>query len=312
MDRKTCFVTGATGCLGRNLIDVLTKDDWKIIVLHRKSSNIKMFDDFVNVETRQVNLHDIEDVQRVIGEGGDALFHLAANVSHDHKNLDEQYLDNVVSTRNLALSSIGKIKRFIYCSTGAVGLEGQIDSNYVHTKAISEQVIQAANQQGLDTVILRPIICVGRYDTRNYSKIVHLIKKGKMKRAIPGSIVFCSASAVAEAHLSAYKNGVSGQVYWLGGELVSWYAFMKEIAKNLNKKIKSPYSLKFFRFLIQLQQLVVRNPEITTTLVDLICSESGDVLETEYIKSFIELGYQPKTLSFLVKEMCDWVQQNDK
>jgi dihydroflavonol-4-reductase len=311
MNKKTCFVTGATGCLGRNLIDVLIKDDWKIIVLHRESSNVKIFENNDNIETRQVNLHDIEDVQRVIGGGGDALFHLAANVSHDHKNLDEQYLDNVVSTRNLALSSIGRIKRFIYCSTGAVGLEGKIESNYVRTKAISEQAIQAANQQGLDTVILRPIICVGRYDNRNYSKIVHLIKKGAMKRAIPGSIVFCSASAVAEAHLSAYKNGGSGQTYWLGGELVSWYSFMNEIAKNLNKKIKPPYSLKFFRFLIQLQQLVVRNPEITTILVDLICSETGDVLESEYTKSFVDLGYKPKTLSFLVKEMCDWVEQNE-
>ena len=116
------IVTGATGCVGRNLVDELLKDNWEVMVLHRKSSNVNRLKGLA-IKLIEVDLHDFYSVINAIPEGFDAIFHAAGNVSHWPLEADIQYKDNVIATRNLVkVAELRKVKRFIFTSTGATFL----------------------------------------------------------------------------------------------------------------------------------------------------------------------------------------------
>src|SRR6185369_6655066 len=116
---KTCCVTGATGCVGRNLVEELKENNWDIIVLHRKSSDLTRLSG-CKVRIREVDLHDLSSVRAAVPTSIDAMFHVAANTSHWAAEKDEQWKDNVLATRNLVRVAIEKrIGRFIFTSTGA-------------------------------------------------------------------------------------------------------------------------------------------------------------------------------------------------
>ncbi len=75
------YLTGGTGCVGRNLLDELLKNNWEVIVLHRRSSDLSKLDG-CDVEFREVDLHWGHSVVKAISEPADALFHTAGNVSY--------------------------------------------------------------------------------------------------------------------------------------------------------------------------------------------------------------------------------------
>lgn len=78
---KTALITGATGCVGRNIVDVLLEAGWDVTVLHRKTSNLKILDG-CKVQFQEVDLYDLDSVLRATAKGADAIFHVAGNTSH--------------------------------------------------------------------------------------------------------------------------------------------------------------------------------------------------------------------------------------
>jgi len=328
IQQKTAYITGATGCVGRNLVDILLEKQWKIIVLHRKSSDLTKLAG-LNVECREVELHDYYSVNNALHSKADVLFHIAANVTHNPVHHQNQFRDNVLSTDVLSSMCATQhiVDRFIYCSTGAVArtdnfsLEqiNTIRSGYIKTKKLSELIIRKAIVHGgLDAVILRPIIVVGKYDYNNYSQIFNLIKRGKLTRSIPGELAFCNARDVAAAHLSAYYNGKKGETYYLDGEYTTWHDFCCRIANLLNvKKPKKPLPLWFYylvsHLMLEWQHITKKEALITPELLDLMCLETYDVVTTEEkIKTINDLRYSSSSLDISLNECYTWLKDNNK
>lgn len=59
---KTAYVTGGTGCVGRNLIDELLGQGWHVIAAHRKSSNTSRLAG-LTVELKEVDFYDPTSVE---------------------------------------------------------------------------------------------------------------------------------------------------------------------------------------------------------------------------------------------------------
>ena len=157
-------MTGATGCVGRNLVNELLSDGWQVTALHRRSSDLTRLDG-CDVRFQEVNLHDEASTMRAIREPADAIFHAAANTSHWPAERQQQFMDNVVATRNLTKASLAAaVKRFIFTSTGATlpyqgadeRLAGKIDNGYIRTKRLSELEIFKSAEEGLDAVLTSP------------------------------------------------------------------------------------------------------------------------------------------------------------
>ena len=316
---KHAYVTGATGCVGRNLVDVLLHAGWSVTVLHRPSSDLSRLDG-CDVSFQPVDLYSLESVRNAIPEGVDALFHPAGNVSHWSADADRQWKDNVLATRNLVEAALEKrVGRFIFTSTGAVMLYGEVDEaaaqnikqGYIRTKRLSELEVIKGIERGLDAVVMRPIIVVGKYDYNNYAHIFRLIKYKRLRIAIPGKIAFCHAADVAKAHLSAYENGRCGERYMLAGPYASWRDFFQEAADCMGVKAHIRAVPKpIFAAMAYIQEFIARfthkEPELTSDVVFLLQEVPESFFDAQRL-SERELGYSSASLPAMIKDCYDWL-----
>jgi len=159
------LVTGATGFIGRYLIEDLLKNDYEIKVLTRQTSyKNKNIDIFVGDITKKETIADaFQDIQVV--------FHNAA-YAMDWGSKSEFYKVNVEGTRNIAdMCEEKKIPRLIFTSSaGVYGFPNSIQDinednekkpfNYYHkSKLESEYVLQKYTD--LNVSIIRPCLVLG-------------------------------------------------------------------------------------------------------------------------------------------------------
>lgn len=313
---KTACVTGATGCVGRNLVDELLKDRWHVIVLHRKTSDLSKLSG-CDVEFREVDLCCADSTEKSIPQNVHAVFHVAGNVSHWRKHAKQQWRDNVLATRNLISASLQKqVGRFIFCSTGATSGFMKVDpkkikSGYIRTKRLAEIEVDKGADAGLDTVILKPIIVIGRYDYNNYSNFFKFLKDSKFKPSLPGSLMFCHAQDVARGHIQAFESGKRGETYFLFGEHHSWYDVFVKITDLL--KVRHPfrpfpvwaYYITSY-FMLWYSSISGKEPLLTPELIYLMCS-TNEIMAKEDEKSKRDLNYKSASLDDALQDCYDWL-----
>lgn len=315
---KIALVTGATGCVGRNLVDVLRAASWDVIVLHRKSSDLTRLAG-TGVRFQEVDLHDLADVRRAIPENVNALFHVAGNTSHWSREQKGQWKDNVLATRNLVQAALEKkVERFIFTSTGATRFYQETDEElakkipvpYVRTKRLSELEVYAGIAKGLQAIILHPIIVIGEYDYNSYGQIFDFIRSGK-SIAFPGKITFCHAMDVAKAHLSAYETGRPGERYVLGGTYAPWQECFQAIAdvQGTGTKIAAAPTL-VWKVIGHASELMAtftrRKPQITPALINLV-KEEPEISVYDQNRTLRDLGYSSRSLETMVRDCYDWL-----
>lgn len=320
---KRALITGATGCIGRNIVDVLEKDSWEIFVLHRKSSDLSRLDG-CNVKPIEADFHDRDSIFNAMPENLDAIFHVAANLSHESSYDEEQWKDNVLGTKYLAEAAVlKKVGRFIFTSTGATlpyNTKGeevcpQIKSGYVRTKRLAELELYKFIQKDLDFVVLHPIIVIGKYDYNNYSKIFQLIKTGKLKGIFDGNFTFCDAEQIAQAHLNAYYKAKKQEHYLLGGVYSNWVNLSNTAANLMGVKenIKSiPYPLlKFVSYFIHTYaKLCGKKASLTPQVAELVGRGEANFNSQLKTKAKKDLGYDcdSQSMQVMVKSCLDWMR----
>ncbi len=320
---KLAYVTGATGCVGRNLVNDLLADrenNWDIVILHRKSSDLSRLKG-CRVRFQEVDLHDLESVRRAIPFNVHAIFHAAANTSHWSSEKDVQWKDNVLATRNLVTVSLEKkVERFIFTSTGAARFFREVDQPmtelieppYVRTKRQSELEVYEAMAKGLDAMILQPIIVVGAFDYNSYAQIFEDVRDRPIKMCFPGRISFCHAADVSAAHLQAYKTGKKGETYVLGGVHTTWKKFFEEVARVMG--IRAPIYVSpvwLLRVVACLEAVVAffrgKKPALTPELIRLVRDEP-DIIYVDQARARQDLKYQSRSLEVMVKDCYDWLK----
>ncbi|MBY0471910.1 NAD-dependent epimerase/dehydratase family protein [bacterium] len=314
----TAILTGATGCVGRNILEELLEKKWKVIVLHRRSSDISRISS-LPIELAEVNLHNEGSILMKIPSDVDALFHVAGNTSHWSAEAAQQRADNVLATRNLVSVALErKVKKFIFTSTGATlgyqnldeeRAEG-IPNNYVKTKYLAELEVHKGIERGLFGVILHPIIVIGPYDYNSYSQIFQSLKKGPMRVAFPGSIAFCHARDVAIAHLQAYESGRNAESYVLGGPYTTWLETFQLICKKLQvppPQVFSKWKLAMIAYGMDFSsRFTGKKPLLSPELIKLV-GPSPDVTPKEKRKAKLELNYESRSLETMVDDCHRWL-----
>ncbi len=317
---KSAYVTGATGCVGRNLVEELLKDDWTITVLHRKTSDLSRLDG-CDVRFREVDLHNPESVHQALPEAADALFHAAGNTSFWRGHAERQWKDNVLATKNLVRTALDRgIGRLIFTSTGAtLGFQyvdqfhlDWVPNNYIRTKLESEMAVYQGIEQGLDAVILQPIIILGPYDYNNYSTIFRNMKHRFSRVCFPGRIAFCHAGDVARAHVQAFEKGRRGEHYVLGGTYTTWFEAFQKICRRLDVPdpvvLPKPVLAVIARCMAAVSAVTGKEPLLTPDLVRLL-KDSCDVVDYEKWKAREELGYESRDLDTMVEDCYQWLVQ---
>ena len=318
---KTAFVTGATGCVGLNLIEELLAQGWQVTALHRAGSDLSRLSRFP-VERVVGDIRDADSLDHAIPAHVDCVFHVAGNTSLWSKTHHEQLQVNVDGTRNVVRAALAaNARRFVLTSSiVAYGLHGGTVSedtptrgtsariNYIRSKAMAEREVRQAINNGLKAVIINPSNILGAYDTNNWSRMFRLVQRGRLPVVPSGGGSFCHVREVARAHIAAAEQGRVGANYLLGGAEASYLGLVKEMARMLG--VRRPARV-LPRGMLQgyaaveelLAPLFGREPDVTRDAVELLSQN----IYCDTRRAVRELGYKPQRLEVMLKDCMDWM-----
>jgi dihydroflavonol-4-reductase len=318
----SCFVTGATGFLGLNLVEHLIREGWRITALHRPKSVLTYLQRFP-VDLVSGDIEDRESIVKAMPEGLAAVFHVAADVSHWSRDAIRQERCNVEGTRNVVAAALARgARKFVHTSSTSVyGFQAEpFDetaprlganswNNYARSKTLAEDEVQKGIDRGLDAVILNPANIIGAYDSRNWSRLFRMVAAGRLPGLPPGRGSFCHASEVATAHIAAVKRGRTGERYLLGGADASYLDVAQFIASLLGRKtrlrrIPAVLVAAAARVSLLMSLWNDREPWITPEIAALM---SRDML-CRSEKAIRELGYHPSPLHVMLEDCYGWLK----
>jgi len=319
----TAFVTGATGFLGRHLIDVLLEADWSITAMVRNTdAAAKILSPKVQLVAG--DLTRPETMRKAMPANIDCVFHAAADTSTWSKEAARQRKINIDGTAALLQLVLDKeARRMVHVSTASVfgehhgpitektpRLGAQSWVSYVRTKSYAERKVKEAVERGLSATIVNPTHIVGQYDGHNWARLILMLADGSLPGTPPGGGNFANARAVAEAVLAAYHKGKDGENYILGGPQASFYEFLEiaadKIGKNKPKKPMAPLVLKVVSRIAAFVSLFTgKRPMITPEEANFSC-EIHDVRSDKAVK---ELEYKIVPLGQSVDECIQYLKQ---
>lgn len=179
------LVTGATGFIGRKLVEHLLRKHYAITCLIRKTSKV----DFLKKLKVKLAVGDIteeEEVDRVFQENKpDAVFHCAANVMD--KDETKLHKANVEGTRNIChVCCKHHVERLVYLSSVSVVSGNQLLSivddlpykatnAYGRSKIDAERVAIEYREKGLSVAIIRPCMVCGEGEPHVLDRLLKLI-----------------------------------------------------------------------------------------------------------------------------------------
>ncbi len=242
------LVTGATGLVGANVVEVLNRAGWQVRILRRTTSRLDALEGLVYDEA----IGDILDRDSLLAamEGVDVVFHVAGAADYWRKGKDHLYRINVEGTRTVVdAARTAGVSRLVYTSsTSAVGPapdpDHPVDERqtynlpphvfpYAHSKWLGEQEVQKGVAAGLDAVIVNPSIVIGPRDV--YMTSGSLFKS--VRRGVPmvprGGSGVVDARDVAMGHLLVAERGRTGERYILSAANMTHMEISRLIAQVL-------------------------------------------------------------------------------
>ena len=319
----TAFVTGATGFLGRHLVDVLLEAGWTVTAMVRNpEAAAKVLDPKVTLA--KGDLAHPDTIRKAMPAKIDCVFHTAADTSTWGKEAAQQAIINIGGTAALLQAVLdAHVKRMVHVSTIAAFGEhhdaiteetprkgAQSWVSYARTKSYAERKVKEAVERGLDAVIVNPTHIVGRYDSHNWARLIQMMAHDQLPGTPPGGGNFANARAVAEGILAAYHSGKAGENYILGGPRASMYEFLsiaaEKIGKAPPKKPMPAFALKLFAKVLGLVSAVSgKRPMITAEEAHFSC-EWQDARSDKAVR---KLGYNIIPLEQSIDESITFLKE---
>jgi len=227
------LVTGGTGFLGGHLVQALLEGGHEVRALVRRGSNVG---GLKGAELVYGDLTEPDSLRQAV-EGVEAVYHLAAIRDKWGTPYQAYYAVNVKGTQNLLDASIGRVDKFVYCSTtGVAQYPGNLQADeslpystdghgqycYHHTKALAEQLtLEYAHQGWVPATVVRPTIAYGPGDTWGMmTRLVTMLAKRRFALVGDGRnhLHLVYVDDVVRAFLLAGESSKSvGQVYIIAG-----------------------------------------------------------------------------------------------
>jgi dihydroflavonol-4-reductase len=261
-----CFVTGASGFVGANLVHELVANRHQVRALLRAGADLRGLGG-VTYERVEGDLADRSRLKEAL-HGCEWCFHVAASYHLWLRDYAPMYATNVAGTRNVieAAADAG-CQRIVYTSTvGCIGLpqatdgeikptdettpvfETQMSNHYKRSKWQAEQVALELAGRGLPVVIVNPSTPVGPRDvkpTPTGQIIVDFLNR-RMPAYVDTGLNWVHVRDVAIGHILAARDGKVGERYILGHAEGNWtmkqmLAVLAEVSGVPAPKLRMPY-----------------------------------------------------------------------
>jgi len=263
-----CFVTGASGFIGANLVHELAARGHRVKALLRPGSDTRglagaaferVDGDVTRPDTLAAGLR-----------GCDWCFHVAASYHLWLRDYRPMYAANVEGTRHvLEAAAAAGCARIVYTSTvGCIGLprdvegrvvpsdettpvsEAQMSNHYKRSKWQAEQVALELARKGSPIVIVNPTAPIGPRDvkpTPTGQVLVDFLNR-KMPAYIDTGLNWVHVRDVAVGHILAAEKGRIGERYILGNADGNWtmkdaFAVLETLSGVPAPKMRVPYAV---------------------------------------------------------------------
>jgi dihydroflavonol-4-reductase len=236
-----CFVTGASGFIGSNLVHELVASGRRVKALVRADSDRRGLEglpvEYVagDVSNRELLKSEMKDC--------DWCFHCAASYHLWLPDYKPMYKANVEGTANVIEAAGHYCERIVYTSTvGCVGLPKKVKgelvpsseteivrkedltNDYKRSKWQAEDIAAKSARQGLPVIIVNPSAPVGPRDvkpTPTGQVIVDFLNR-KMPAYLETGLNWVHVRDVAQGHILAAERGNIGERYILGNKEGNW------------------------------------------------------------------------------------------
>lgn len=263
-----CFVTGASGFVGANLVHELEAKGHSVKVLLRPGADLRGLDG-AQYEYVEGDLSDRKALAAAM-RGCEWCFHVAASYALWMRDYRPMYAANVEGTRNVLLAAEDAgCERIVYTSTvGCIGLPReengrisptneecyasleQMTNHYKRSKWQAEQVAVDLALKGLPIVIVNPTAPIGPRDVKPTPTGRVIVDY--LNRAMPGyvdtGLNWVHVRDVCAGHILAAERGRIGERYILGHSEGNWslhhaFEILQELTGIPAPRLKVPYGV---------------------------------------------------------------------
>lgn len=238
-----CFVTGATGFVGSNLVHELVAQGHEVRALVRPGADLRALEG-VKFERVEGDVFDRDKLRDAL-YGCDWCFHVAALYHLWMRDYRPMYAVNVTGTQNvLEIAGAMGCSRIVYTSTvGCVGLPvpdasgrlvpsdetvpaqpQHLSNPYKRSKWQAEQIAFSLVRKGLPIVIVNPSGPVGPRDVKPTptGRFILDFLNRRMPAYLDTGLNWVHVRDVARGHILAAQKGRIGERYILGHAEGNW------------------------------------------------------------------------------------------
>jgi dihydroflavonol-4-reductase len=318
------LVTGATGLIGANLVRRLARDGTRVRVLLPPGADRRALAG-VDVEAVPGDVRDAHSLARAM-LGMTRVYHAAGRIRFDDAGRLLLWSINVEGTRQVlqAARSAG-VERLVHVSSSVAVGAGPLsepateDSTfpsrggtpYAESKRASE-ALASGDWGDTAVVIVNPTFVVGAYGTgASSAEVVRLVAAGLLRAYPPGGTNFVNADDVADGLLLAMEHGAARERYLLGGENLTYRAFLTLVAEECGEAApRLPLPAWAARGLGRAGDWVGRLSASRLGWVNTPFLKG--LFETTYVssaKAENALGYRPRPVRRGIREALRWYQE---
>ena len=321
------LITGATGFLGRTVVEELVHHDAQVraLVLHN--------DPYINLLPKEVHtiVGDVCDKNSLADFFVDAdsrtcVIHCAGIVSVASRPGPKLYQVNVGGTwrilRQCLEHNVGKL---IHVSSvhaipekpeGCVITEscdfspGLVDGDYAKSKAAATELVFDAAERGLNASIVFPSGIIGPGDIQggSFTSMAKSFLAGKLPFAVRGGYDFVDVRDVAKGILACSESGEPGKGYILSGHYITIRKMLQLVGKVAKLKyhpICLPLGLaKLAAPYYERRSLKDRKPLFFTPYSVAVLASNGQFSHAAASKCF---AYQPRPMEETLWDMTVWL-----
>ncbi|MDB5203202.1 MAG: dihydroflavonol-4-reductase [Ferruginibacter sp.] len=318
------LVTGGAGLLGNELIQMLLAQGKPVKAIYNKT-RLKDFHSGLLIQV-QADILDVIALEEVM-EGVTELYHCAGLVSFVNKDEQRLYKVNVEGTANVVNAALNaNVSKMVHVSSvAALGRirEGKwihekmqwtpetSNSKYGHSKHLGEMEVWRGIAEGLNAVIVNPVIILGPADWNEGSTKMFKSAYEEFPWYTDGVTGFVDVRDVAAAMIQLMDSAISSERFIVSAENMSYRSLFEMMAKAFGKK--PPYK-KVTPFIASAVSTLGTIKSLFTGVAPLITKETAaTAMATVYFDNSKLLTTLPsftyRSMQETVSDTCAALQQ---
>lgn len=313
------LVTGGAGLLGSELIQQLLARGSQVRAIYNKT----LLPHFPanQPEQFQCNILDVMGLEEAM-QDVEEVYHCAAIVSFDPSAKEELFKVNIEGTANVVNAALATgVKKLVHVSSvAALGrirenetidetmnwTEETSNSNYGKSKYLGELEVWRGIGEGLNAVIVNPVIILGEGDWNAGSSQLFKSLYDEFPWYTNGITGFVDARDVAKAMIALMESDISSERFIISAENKTYQDLFNLIATAFGKKL--PYK-KVTPFIAGVVWRLEAMKSRFTGKKPLITKESaGTALASVHFENSKLLdwlpGFQYRTVEETIKDIC--------